>query len=107
MSPAAALRLAARAHRVTADALEALAAAHAEPQADPSELVEHERWPFSRRVACKLARSGAIKAKRSGKRWIATRAALDAYLASCPGAAKPADDGAPSVASILRAVRAV
>lgn len=91
---ARALARLARAQRESADALEALATAAAEPTGDPAELVPHSRWPFSRRVACRLARTGAIKAKRSGKSWIATRGELDRYLASLPTPTTPTRTGA-------------
>lgn len=104
MSIARALARLARTHRETADALDALAAAHGEAQSDPAELVPHTRWPWSRRVSCRLARSGAIVATRSGKSWIATRGAIDAYLASCPAARAERDDDA-SAADAIAAVR--
>lgn len=107
MSIARALARLARAQRDVADALEALAAAHAEPQSDPSEWVPHTAWPVaSPRVACRLARSGAIEAKRSGKRWIATRAELDRYLAACPAAqVTHVEEHKPTAADELESVR--
>jgi hypothetical protein len=59
--------------------------------ADPDDWIPHPAWPMkSRRVACELARSGAIpNARRSGKVWIARRRDLEAYLAKQPGAATP------------------
>lgn len=52
-------------------------------RSDPDEWIPHTRWPVkSRRVACELARSGRLAARRKGKLWLARRRDLDAWVAS-------------------------
>jgi len=57
---------------------------------DASEWLPHTKWPVkSPRVACALARSGAIPAHRSGRTWIARRADIDAWVLAQPVATPP------------------
>lgn len=105
---ARALARVARTQREAAEALEQLASSLEADAPEAAELIPHTAWPWSRRVSCRLARTGRIRARRSGKTWVATRADLDAYLATCPEGrreAEPEADDTPTVASILRAVR--
>jgi hypothetical protein len=66
---------------------------------DPEEWLPHTRWPVkSARVACQLARSGAIPARRAGKLWLARRRDLDAWVSAQPAARPPvAAAAAPTV----------
>lgn len=101
---ARALARVARTRREAAEALEQLASSLEADAPEDVELIPHTAWPWSRRVACRLARTGRIRARRSGKTWVTTRA----DLATCPEGrpeAEPEADDAPTVASILQAVR--
>jgi hypothetical protein len=97
---------------------EILAARPDEEDADP--LVPHDRWTFcsSRRAACELARSGAIEGatlvgQGRGRRWVARRSALDAYVSKhgkpvADHDPKPANDAGPGeVDDLLAQLRAV
>jgi hypothetical protein len=54
------------------------------------EWIPHTEWPTpSGRVACQLARSGEIDARRQGRTWYARRSELDRWIESGATNARP------------------
>ncbi len=64
--------------------------------AELSTTMEGDPWidqyasPLGKRLHCELARSHAFDARRVGRRWLARRSALDAYILAQRPAALPA-----------------
>lgn len=70
------------------------------------EWVPHTRWPVqSARVACALARSGEIDARRAGRLWLARRSEIDRWVEShrakspAPSATKASNDYDPEAST--------
>jgi hypothetical protein len=77
---------------------EELRAAQDDDAGDP--WVDQNESPLGRREHCRLARDGAFPARKVGKRWLARRSALDAFIEAHPTAkadGAPANDTAASV----------
>lgn len=75
-----------------------------EQTAAPTDWVPHTAWPVkSVRVACELARSGTIPARRAGKLWLARRADLDAWVErqKTAPAPKPSNDQEDPIAMMI------
>lgn len=60
------------------------------PTTQAEEWLDQNRSPLGRRPHCKACRAGLIKgARRVGRHWYATRAAIDAYIRQGQGAEIP------------------
>jgi hypothetical protein len=51
--------------------------------------LDHTLWPFPRRKALRLALSGAFEVRKVGRRWLARRSAIDAFIVGHAPTARP------------------
>jgi len=76
-----------------------LAELRANTSSDPGDTwIDQTRSPLGRRLHCALARSGALPARKMGRRWLVRVADVDAYIEAHGRAAEPAsaeEDPAP------------
>jgi hypothetical protein len=95
---------------MNAHTLERLRAGFREIVRTLDELVTSDDWidqkgsPLGRRLHCEAARTGALRARKVGKTWLARRADIDAYIEAHGKKApsdRPVTDEATAVAEIL------
>lgn len=76
---------------------------------DPGDTwIDQTRSPLGRRLHCALARSGALPARKMGRRWLVRVADVDAFIVANGRAAEPAiaaEDDDPSAESDAAAIR--
>jgi hypothetical protein len=73
--------------------------ANANTDAEPDDAwIDQTRSPLGRRLHCALARSGALPARKVGRRWLVRCADVSAYIVEHGRAAEPSstDEGAPA-----------
>lgn len=70
------------AKRAIADAIEEYVTALVEAHTTKAEYYSQDNSPLGRKRHCRLARSGALKARRVGREWLVKRGDVEAYLES-------------------------
>lgn len=86
--------------RALVDAIEEFISAKIEAHTTAAEYYTQEDSPLGRRRHCRLARTGALKARRVGRDWLVRRGDVEAYLES-HGRPSPDVD---TVANVIRRI---